>query len=466
MSVFAIASAVQARTFVVGTSPATKSRLWLAVNEPMTEGDSNIAAGPNGQVLTSMGISMWGDGTEVNPTGWILVLGPGSIDGHTMVYPGNRAAYRDPEDNVNVPNVPELQERLDAMRELLDMPDLADFSSWDLIDSRTPPAPAAGKLIDNIILQRQGTYGDIRITLVNEWFETLDSVTVSPEQVWEGDYGDCPPPYPTRLADNGARHKTGTSLFLGRLADKETDGQPMISADGDDMNLTDDEDGVLFLSKILPGYAADVYVSASASGLLDAWVDLNGDGDWDDEGEQIFESLPLVAGWNVLSFNVPGWAAAGESYARFRLSTAGRLKPTGPAEDGEVEDYKVTIEYCYPTDDPAYADFVQYKKRNFNQVDCWCAPPYGSGYQCDGDIDGETSGYPYYYRVYTGDLNRIITNWLKRISDPTLDPCADIDHTAPSLRANYRVDVGDLGILKANWKKTDAELAGDCPRPE
>jgi len=35
--------------------------------------------------------------------------------------------------------------------------------------------------------------------------------------------------------------------------------------------------------------------------------------------------------------------AAGLTYARFRLSRAGNLPPTGPADDGEVEDYPVLI---------------------------------------------------------------------------------------------------------------------------
>ena len=38
----------------------------------------------------------------------------------------------------------------------------------------------------------------------------------------------------------------------------------------------------------------------------------------------------------------------GTSYARFRLSTAGNLAVTGAAADGEVEDYKVTIQAAPP----------------------------------------------------------------------------------------------------------------------
>ncbi|MBW2283794.1 MAG: hypothetical protein JRF65_04235, partial [Deltaproteobacteria bacterium] len=44
------------------------------------------------------------------------------------------------------------------------------------------------------------------------------------------------------------------------------------------------------------------------------------------------------------SYSIPADAVPGTTYARFRLSSAGSLAPTGSAADGEVEDYEVTIE--------------------------------------------------------------------------------------------------------------------------
>ena len=44
-----------------------------------------------------------------------------------------------------------------------------------------------------------------------------------------------------------------------------------------------------------------------------------------------------------LSFTVPLGASSGLTFARFRLSSAGGLLPTGAAADGEVEDYRVEI---------------------------------------------------------------------------------------------------------------------------
>jgi len=93
--------------------------------------------------------------------------------------------------------------------------------------------------------------------------------------------------------------------------------------------------------------------------------------------------------------------------------------------------------------------------------DCWC-----SKYQCDGDADAATSGFPFHYRVFRGDLNEIVNNWKKTISDLSLDPCADIDHRDSGFPFKYRVFTNDLNTLVTNWKKQDAALPGDCPRAE
>ncbi|GEM_PF-1433979 len=165
------------------------------------------------------------------------------------------------------------------------------------------------------------------------------------------DFGDAPSPYPTLLADDGAGHVIEVAApLLGALIDEEDDGQPGAAAgeggtDGDDADNTDDEDGVSFTSSIAAGANATVDVVVNgATGLLNAWMDFNADGDWDDGGEQIFTDEALVVGSNSgLDFAVPATAVSGETFARFRLDTVGGLAPTGLAGDGEVEDYKVAI---------------------------------------------------------------------------------------------------------------------------
>ncbi len=172
------------------------------------------------------------------------------------------------------------------------------------------------------------------------------SITV--QDVVEGsdvlDFGDAPdsassPSYPTLEANNGARHVIG-SLFLGAGVDADGDGQPSDMADADA------DDGIRFLTSLVAGASAtrsSVSVTASMSGRLDAWIDFNRDGDWDDIGEQIIDSEDLAGGENTLGFVVPASAADGTTFARFRLSSAGGLSPQGLAGDGEVEDYAVNL---------------------------------------------------------------------------------------------------------------------------
>jgi len=112
---------------------------------------------------------------------------------------------------------------------------------------------------------------------------------------------------------------------------------------------------------------------------------------------------------------------------------------------------------CFPSTNPAYATWVALGK-----PDCWCDPPEGSGYQCRGDGDQKTSGFPFNYRIYTGDLAALINNWKKKASDPTLDPCADYDRKSSGFPFNYQVYTGDLSILIANWKAKDADLPSSC----
>ena len=170
------------------------------------------------------------------------------------------------------------------------------------------------------------------------------------------DYGDAPESgylYPTILAANGARHVILPGYTLGNQPnsiDHENNGQPDFAALGDDNDGNDDEDGIT-LSTLVPGQDAilDVTTSMSVSGYntgyLDAWIDFNADGDWDDSGEQIANTLALSPlGFNSFFIPVPPTASPNSfTFARFRFSSTGGLNYTGIASDGEVEDYRVYI---------------------------------------------------------------------------------------------------------------------------
>ena len=185
--------------------------------------------------------------------------------------------------------------------------------------------------------------------------------TTSQTYAQSKDWGDAPAPYPTELSGLppgiGARHTIVTNIQLGTSIDSEPDGQPHPQALGDDLDIgwpppNDDEDGVIFSSKIVAGTDATLdVVAGSLGGKLDAWIDFNTDGDWTDAGEQVFTSTTLSAGTNSLSITVPQPTALGPTYARFRISSAGGLTPDNAALDGEVEDYMVNLYQPVPVPD-------------------------------------------------------------------------------------------------------------------
>jgi uncharacterized repeat protein (TIGR01451 family) len=158
------------------------------------------------------------------------------------------------------------------------------------------------------------------------------------------DFGDAPAAFPTRLAQNGARHGIDPGLRLGATLDAEPDGQPDPEAHGDDSLGARDEDGVVFPAQLVPCGTADVQVTASAAGLLSAWIDFNADGDWSDAGEGVAVNRALAAGVNAVPVAIPcGARPDATAFARFRFSSAGNLGVSGLALDGEVEDHAVVI---------------------------------------------------------------------------------------------------------------------------
>jgi GEVED domain/CARDB len=166
------------------------------------------------------------------------------------------------------------------------------------------------------------------------------------------DYGDAPENYPVFLADDGARHRhaVGTSgealLYLGTAPDSELNGQPNVDAQGDESFNVADEGEISFLDPVQPARTTTIEVETKGSvgGYLNGWIDFNHNGSWQDDGEQVFQDVFLLPGVHQIPFTSPDTAIAGTTYARFRFSTAMGLADTGPAPDGEVEDYQLRID--------------------------------------------------------------------------------------------------------------------------
>ncbi len=176
------------------------------------------------------------------------------------------------------------------------------------------------------------------------------------------DYGDAPSTYPVRQEDNGARHAQGLAC-LGAYVDYESDGVPDALALSDDADATpDDEDGVEFLTALRPGQQGRLSIMVNAdpnpgkTTYVAGWIDFDGNGVWDGGSENIFQRSYTTSGQREISFTVPSGTLPAETYARFRVSTdqASVAQPTGTALDGEVEDYRVAVDYGdagngYPT---------------------------------------------------------------------------------------------------------------------
>ncbi|MBT7256111.1 MAG: tandem-95 repeat protein [Planctomycetaceae bacterium] len=124
-----------------------------------------------------------------------------------------------------------------------------------------------------------------------------------------------------------------------------------IAREGGRVELTgNDADGVTGVDGAPIGFfnpfvSTALEITVTTDGLLDAWIDFNRDGDWDDASEQIAFSIQMSAGLNTIAVQSPlePESVAGETYARFRFSDVGGLRSTGLIVNGEVEDYLVEI---------------------------------------------------------------------------------------------------------------------------
>ncbi|MBN8740903.1 MAG: DUF11 domain-containing protein, partial [Xanthomonadaceae bacterium] len=156
------------------------------------------------------------------------------------------------------------------------------------------------------------------------------------------DVGDAPISY-------GNPTHTLSGIRLGATVDADASLLNNATATGDDVNNTDDEDGVT-LSPLLPiGQTTVVPVSIqNGSGFLSAWFDWNADGDFNDAGEQMVTAQAVTTGTINLNIAVPLGAVVGPTFARFRVCTNNAAgdncnTPTGTVQSGEVEDYQFQV---------------------------------------------------------------------------------------------------------------------------
>lgn len=155
------------------------------------------------------------------------------------------------------------------------------------------------------------------------------------------DYGDAPASFGT------VSHGFLAGLNLGLLWDADPTDQHSPNADGDDLDGTDDEDGIILTRPLVRGsndnrFQVTATNTTGQQAFLNAWMDFNGNGVFD-SNEQIFTDTLVSAGTQTLTFSIPASASLGDTFARFRYSLERGLGPTGFVSSGEVEDYKFTI---------------------------------------------------------------------------------------------------------------------------
>ena len=172
-----------------------------------------------------------------------------------------------------------------------------------------------------------------------------------PVDIEGSDWGDAPDTYKTTNGAGGPSHIIVPGLTLGSVVDSEADGQPTTAADGDDTNGTsDDEDGAMLPmnSQLLIGTSPAISVTVTNttgnSAVVSGWIDLDGNGSFDDATERATVAVNTGATNKVVSLNFAAITGApGTRYMRFRVSTDGVLPAGGSANDGEVEDYRVDV---------------------------------------------------------------------------------------------------------------------------
>jgi len=195
------------------------------------------------------------------------------------------------------------------------------------------------------------TNGDATTNVPNPEREASD-VIVTPLGTPSVDYGDAPDAggataqgnYET-LPGRGPSHIVDNVNFLGTAVDADATAFDDPEDDGVFQGGT-----VLQNQTLIAGqsYTLDVSTAAGSTGVLNAWIDFNRDGDFDDPGEQVATNAVPSSDAITVTAPVPISAVAGTTFARFRYSTANDLDPTGFAPDGEVEDYEITIDGANP----------------------------------------------------------------------------------------------------------------------
>jgi hypothetical protein len=181
------------------------------------------------------------------------------------------------------------------------------------------------------------------------------------------DMGDAPDSYGTLLNDGGPVHILSANLKIGSLVDDELDGFSSSLANGDDLDQTDDEDGIGSFPELLvsaTSYSVSVNVTNTTgnTAILAGWIDFNNNGAFD-SGERTEVAIANGQTSATLTWNGLTGLSVTNTYVRIRLASLAEevVSPLGTAADGEVEDYIIEIK-------PLPVTLASFNVRSENEV--------------------------------------------------------------------------------------------------
>ncbi|WP_058119740.1 GEVED domain-containing protein [Photobacterium kishitanii] len=231
-----------------------------------------------------------------------------------------------------------------------------------------------------------------------------------------GDLGDAPDSYGTDRVDLngegvGPLHIVEVTpvVYLGAIApDDEANGfvdgidNTGKATDDDVAGVNDDEDGVTIPTIITAQPSVPVQlitrVHTDANATLYGWIDFNRNGVFDAATEAA-TPISLIAADDdtdqALTFTVPSDVVPGISYLRVRIcrDSTNCSTPHGLANDGEIEDYQLTLEVEYDYGDaPESAGFNTLAANNGPRHATGSPYIYLGAVVADVDIDGFGSG--------------------------------------------------------------------------
>lgn len=231
------------------------------------------------------------------------------------------------------------------------------------------------------------------------------------------DFGDAPDTYSTNITigddgvggfdEVGPSHGISANLYMGVLPDGETDGQPSVSADGDDTNATDDETGsISSFPPLTPSddtYTLSVNLtnSSGADAELVGWIDFDGNGFYDNDESSSVTVPDSSTSIDLVWSSIPGDINVGATFLRLRLTSdssiatgiASTSAPKGQATDGEVEDHAITVATAYDYGDApdTYGTDATDGGEGFGPRHIISPQIYLGAYAPDSEVDGQDS---------------------------------------------------------------------------